>query len=91
MSNRSVMLIYLMEALIITALSALIACVCLPVLACILVVSNIKYFFTINYSVVTIVEFVAMFGLSIAIGIIGSIIPIITKSKAKPIDLIKDL
>ena len=91
MSNRSVMLIYLMEALIITALSALIACICLPVLAYVLVVSNIKYFFTINYLVVTIVEFVAMFGLSIAIGIIGSIVPIITKSKAKPIDLIKDL
>ncbi len=91
MRNSSVMLIYLMEALVITVISALIAFVGMPLMAYGLVAWSGGYVLSINFLVVTIVEFAAVFGLSIAIGIIGSIAPIIEKSKTKPIDLIKEL
>lgn len=90
MHSTGVIYIYILEVMIFALLSFILAVGGVYILSSIFGFSR-GCFSLIQLIPITAVEIFAMLGVSIAICVISSIIPIVKKSRVKPVDLIKDL
>lgn len=90
-SNSSdVFKMFLTESLIISTISAILACVG-SYLACYLVNTYVKEFMSllVNFAIYGVRQVIIIFAISIVTGVIASIVPIIKIAREKPVDLIR--
>lgn len=90
MRTTGVIYIFLLESLIAGIVAFLLACITIYPVALFLSQLYVSYGMFVQVLQVTVVEILAMLGLSILVCIIASIIPILKKAKKQPVQLIRE-
>lgn len=90
MRASGIVYMFMLESLIAGMIAFLLATIAVFPVALLLSHLYVQYVVFVQALVITIVEILAMFGLSVAVCVLASIIPIIKKSRVQPVKLLKE-